>query len=231
MRSGGSAYGGRRRSASPRQHAYLLHLLGVRQVAVAVNKMDLVDYDQTRFTDVASDIADYLGELGIKPAFIVPTSARDGGNIASAAEAMPWYTGPSILEALDRFHGITAPLDQPLRLPIQDVYKFDQRRIIAGRIESGVLQVGDRLLFSPSNKVARVRSIEAWNADPAPVAAQAGGPARLLHASLHHGIADRDLTIGRHRDAAVADHRDHRGRSNLLIRRHFRSFPPPPDRG
>ncbi len=157
-----------------RQHAYLLHLLGVRQVAVAVNKMDLVDYDQVRFTEVAGDIADYLGELGIKPTFMVPVSARDGGNVASASDSMPWYTGPSVREALDRFHGITLPLDQPLRLLIQDVYKFDERRIIAGRVESGVLQVGDRLLFSPSNKMARVRSIEAWNIDPAPVAASAG---------------------------------------------------------
>jgi bifunctional enzyme CysN/CysC len=157
-----------------RRHGYLLHLLGIRQVAVVVNKMDLVDFNQSRFAEVSRDITEYLGEIGITPAFIVPISAREGDNIAGASQANRWYTGPTVLEALDRFHSVTMPLDQPLRFPIQDVYKFDQRRILAGRVESGVLQVGDRLLFSPSNKVARVRSIEAWNVDSAPVAARAG---------------------------------------------------------
>ena len=157
-----------------RRHGYLLHLLGIRQVAVAVNKMDLVSFDDGRYDEISRDITQYLGELGIQPAFIVPVSAREGDNIASRSARSPWYAGPCLLDALDRFHAVTLASDQPLRLPIQAVYKFDQRRILAGRIESGMLRVGDRLLFSPSNKVVRVKSIEAWNVDPAPVAAVAG---------------------------------------------------------
>ena len=157
-----------------RRHGYLLHLLGIRQVAVVINKIDLVKFDGARFDEVSRDITQYLGDIGISPAFIVPVSSRHGDNIATTSAHTPWYAGPCLLDALDRFHAVTMPGDQPLRLPIQDVYKFDERRILAGRIESGMLRVGDRLLFSPSNKIARVSSIEAWNVDPPPVAAVAG---------------------------------------------------------
>ena len=157
-----------------RSHGYLLHLLGIRQVAVVVNKMDLIDFDGTRFNAVARDITAYLGEVGITPTQVVPISARGGDNIAQASEHMPWYGGASLLDSLDHFQSITRSLEQPLRMPIQDVYKFDQRRILAGRLESGVLRVGDTLLFSPSNKTALVRSIEAWNQEVTPVQAQAG---------------------------------------------------------
>jgi len=164
-----------------RRHAYLLHLLGVRQVAVAVSKMDLVDYDEVRFTEVSREISHYLGEIGVVPTFIVPISGRDGDNIAENKAAagqdgasMAWYEGPSLLESLERFQSVTRPIDQPLRFPVQDVYKFDQRRIIAGRIESGILRVGDRLLFSPSNRTARVKSIEVWSSDAECLEARAG---------------------------------------------------------
>ena len=157
-----------------RSHGYLLHLLGIRQVAVAVNKMDLVDFANGRFHEVARDIRHYLEEIGITPTFIVPISARDGDNIAMPSDRMSWYEGPNVLQALDGFQAHTVPLDQPLRFAVQDVYKFDERRILAGRVESGVLRVGDRLLFSPSNKITQVRSIEAWNSPAPPVQAQAG---------------------------------------------------------
>jgi bifunctional enzyme CysN/CysC len=164
-----------------RRHGYLLRLLGVRQVAVAVSKMDLVDYDEARFTEVSREISHYLGEIGVVPTFIVPISGRDGDNIAENKAAagqddasMAWYGGPSLLESLERFQSVTRPVDQPLRFPVQDVYKFDQRRIIAGRIESGILRVGDRLLFSPSSRSARVKSIEVWSSDTECLEARAG---------------------------------------------------------
>ncbi|MDJ0945118.1 MAG: adenylyl-sulfate kinase [Kiloniellales bacterium] len=157
-----------------KRHGYLLYLLGIRQVTVAINKMDLVDYDRQRFATVSDEVTEYLGKLGIEPNFIVPISAREGDNIAKPSAKMPWYDGPTVLESLDRLQSASAPVDQPLRFPVQDVYKFDDRRIIAGRIETGVLRVGDTLVFSPSNKTARVRSIEAWNVDPKPVSASAG---------------------------------------------------------
>lgn len=157
-----------------RRHAYLLHLLGIRQVAVVVNKMDLVGFDQARFDEVSREITAYLASIGAKPMVIVPISARDGDNMAKRSWRTPWYDGPTVLSALDGFHGHPGVGAQPLRLPIQDVYKFDARRILAGRIESGSLSVGDTLLFSPSNKTGRVRSIEAWPEERRPESAGAG---------------------------------------------------------
>jgi len=157
-----------------RRHAYLLHLLGIRQVAVVVNKMDLVGYDQARFQEVSQEITEYLASIGATPMVIVPISARDGDNIAKRSHRTPWYDGPTVLSALDGFHGHPGVGAQPLRLPVQDVYKFDARRILAGRIESGSLAVGDTLLFSPSNKTARVHSIEAWPDECKPDSVGAG---------------------------------------------------------
>lgn len=157
-----------------RRHAYLLHLLGIRQVAVVVNKMDLVGFDQGRFDEVSEEITEYLASIGAVPMVIVPISARDGDNITKRSRRTPWYDGPTVLSALDGFHGHPGLGAQPLRLPIQDIYKFDARRVLAGRIESGSLAVGDTLLFSPSNKTARVRAIEAWPEDIKPESAGAG---------------------------------------------------------
>jgi bifunctional enzyme CysN/CysC len=159
--------------AQSRLHGFLLQLLGIRQVAVVVNKMDLVGWDADRFAEIRRVYREYLDRLGFGEVAFIPVSARDGDNIASASGAMGWYVGPTLLEALDRFKAPVPDADLPLRLPIQDVYKFDDRRILVGRIESGRLAIGDRLLFSPSNKAARVASIEAWAADP-PESAGAG---------------------------------------------------------
>ena len=147
-----------------RRHAYLLRLLGVQQVAVVVTKMDLVDYDQKRFEGLAREITAYLADLGVEPRVILPISARNGENIASKPTKMDWYDGPTILGALDQFAPRPALAFRPLRLPVQDVYKFDERRIIAGTIAAGSIRQGDTLLFSPSGKTARVQSIESWSA-------------------------------------------------------------------
>ena len=157
-----------------RRHGYLLHLLGVKQVAVLVNNMDLVDYSPARFGEVAEDYRAYLRGLGVTPASIIPISAREGDNMIEHSAAMPWYQGPTVLQALDGFAYRELPTERPLRMPVQDVYKFDQRRIIAGRVESGTLEVGDEVVFSPSNKTAVVKSIEAWHVPEAPHLAQAG---------------------------------------------------------
>ncbi|MEM7024560.1 MAG: adenylyl-sulfate kinase [Pseudomonadota bacterium] len=157
-----------------RRHGYLLHLLGVKQVAVVVNKMDLVDYSADRFGAVAEEYRDYLERLGVEPTCFIPISAREGDNIATRSKRMPWYQGATVLGALDQFTPGAAPVDRPLRFSIQDVYKFDERRILAGRIESGRLEVGDDLVFSPSNKTAKIKSIEAWNVAMPPLEASAG---------------------------------------------------------
>jgi bifunctional enzyme CysN/CysC len=158
------------------RHGFLLDFVGIRQLVIVVNKMDLVDFDQARFEAVRGALEGYLGGLDIRATAIVPVSARDGDNVAAPSERMPWYRGPSVLEALRSFRAPAEPLDLPLRLPIQAVYKFDERRILAGTVLSGRLAVGDRLLFSPSNKTATVKSIEAWHASAPPRAAVAGQP-------------------------------------------------------
>ena len=160
-----------------RRHGYLLHLMGIRQVAVAVNKMDMVGYEKEQFDLIEEEYRDYLTSIGVTPTFVIPVSAREGDNIATRSDAMPWYAGPTVVKALDSFLPSAPAVDQPLRFPVQDVYKFDSRRIIAGRLESGSLKVGDTLVFSPSNKTAKVRSIETWSSRPdrpAPLQAQAG---------------------------------------------------------
>src|SRR3972149_1871853 len=141
-----------------RRHGYLLHLLGVSQVAVAINKMDLVGYSKARFEEVEREIRSYLGEIGVTPTHVIPVSGREGVLTVTPSSAMPWYRGPAVVESLDLFQPPVPPTDLPLRFPVQDVYKFDERRIIAGRIESGRLKVGDTPLFSPSNKTAKVVS-------------------------------------------------------------------------
>ena len=151
-----------------RLHGFLLHLLGIRQLVVLVNKMDITDFSATRFTAIRREFSDYLEGIGVVPAHFIPIAARGGDNIVERSAAMPWYEGPTLIEALDSFQPAVRPTDLPLRLPIQDIYKFDERRILVGRVESGGLSVGDRLLFSPSNKTARIASIESWNS-PAPV--------------------------------------------------------------
>ena len=159
-----------------RRHAYLLHLLGIHQVLVAINKMDLVGWSEDRFHQVSTATRDYLASLGIdlQRTVIVPVSGRDGDNVVNRSGPMAWYKGPTLAEALESFQPPVQPLELPLRLPVQDVYKFDERRIIAGRIESGRLHEGDLLLFSPSNKSARIASIEAWNEPDPPIARRAG---------------------------------------------------------
>ncbi|MCF8469217.1 MAG: adenylyl-sulfate kinase [Parvibaculum sp.] len=149
-----------------RRHGYLLHLLGIRQIAVAVNKMDLINYEQDQFDLIEQEYRDYLTSIGVTPTFVIPVSAREGDNIVKPSATMPWYKGPTVVRALDSFMPTASPVDRPLRFPIQDVYKFDRRRIIAGRIEEGRLSVGDEIVFSPSNKTAKVESIEAWSSVP-----------------------------------------------------------------
>ena len=157
-----------------KKHGYLLSLLGVRQFAVVVNKMDLVGYRQDVFDGIEKEYREFLGQFKAVPERIIPVSAKMGDNIANRSDKMPWYTGPTVLDTLSLFKKEQPRSQQPLRLPVQDVYKFDARRIIAGRITAGTLKVGDHLVFSPSNKRANISSIEAFNVDPPLTESHAG---------------------------------------------------------
>lgn len=153
-----------------RRHGYLLNLLGIRQIAVLVNKMDLQDYSQDRFDALEREYRKFLGTIGVEPKQFIPIAAKHGDNIASLSANMPWWKGPTVLEVLDQFKVANLPSDQALRFPVQDVYRFDERRILAGRVESGTLKVGDKILFSPGNKGSTVKTIERWNAPSCDIA-------------------------------------------------------------
>lgn len=157
-----------------KKHGYLLSLLGVRQFAVVVNKMDLVGYRQDVFDGIEKEYREFLGQFKAVPSQFIPVSAKLGDNIANRSTTMSWYSGPTVLETLSAFGKEAARSEQPLRLPVQDVYKFDARRIITGRIAAGRLKVGDHLVFSPSNKRANIRTVEAFNIEPQPTEGQAG---------------------------------------------------------
>jgi bifunctional enzyme CysN/CysC len=159
-----------------RRHGFLLHLLGLRQIAVAINKMDLVDFSEARFTEVRDELCAHLATVGVSPSVIVPIAARDGDNVAVRSKRMAWYRGPTLLETLEGFRPLAAIEDLPLRLAVQDVYRTETTRILVGRIASGKLSVGDTVLLSPSNKTSRIQSIERWSSrgEPLPQEASAG---------------------------------------------------------
>src|ERR1700732_3556856 len=149
-----------------RRHAYLLHLLGVKQVAVVVNKMDRVDFSAARFKAISDEISAHLVDLGVRPSAVIPISARDGDGVPERTPRIKWYNGPTVVEGLDALEP-ARPLEAlALRLPVQAIYKFDDRRIVAGRIESGSLGAGDEIVIMPAGKIAKIRSVESWPATP-----------------------------------------------------------------
>jgi bifunctional enzyme CysN/CysC len=154
-----------------RRHAYLLSMLGIKHVIVVVNKMDLVDYSERRFREIEQEYRNFLRELGMDARTFIPASAKEGENVARASMKVKWYCAANVLEALDLLEPQGGDVDLPLRFCVQDVYRFDGRRIIAGRIETGTLRAGDQLVFSPANKSSVVAAIERWNAQ------ESNGPA------------------------------------------------------
>lgn len=154
-----------------RRHGYLLNLLGIRQIAVLVNKMDLEDYSEARFRQIETEYRAWLKTVGVEPSVFIPIAAKHGDNIASLSANTRWWQGPTVLDALDSFKLAEPPKNQPLRLPIQDIYRFDDRRILAGRVEAGSIKVGDKLVFSPTNKTSTVKTIERWHAPTTDAAA------------------------------------------------------------
>src|SRR6266699_2385877 len=149
-----------------RRHGYLLHLLGVKQVAVVVNKMDRVDFSADRFNEISDEISAHLTGLGVTPTAVIPISARDGDGVAERTPRIQWYRGPTVVEALDALEPARPLQALALRLPVQAIYKFDDRRIVAGRIESGSLAAGDEIVIMPSGKIAKIKSVESWPVTP-----------------------------------------------------------------
>ena len=147
-----------------RRHGLLLSLLGVSRVIVAVNKMDLVGWKEDRFRVLEKEIREYLGGLKIIPREVIPISAREGATVMRRDDHnLHWWKGPTLLEALLAGAGKSPHSPEgPLRFSIQDVYRFDARRVIAGKLESGRIRVGDPVIFFPDRKTSRIKSIESW---------------------------------------------------------------------
>ncbi len=160
-----------------RRHGYMLWMLGIKKIVVLVNKMDLVGYEQGVFERIKDEYGAYLSGIGVQPMVYIPVSGRDGAGVAAHHGEMVWYEGPTLLQALDSFEKARSLTDQPVRMPVQDVYKFsdmgDTRRIVAGTLSSGTLQVGDAVVFYPSAKRTVLKTLEAFNA-PESSAVQAG---------------------------------------------------------
>jgi len=153
-----------------RRHGYLVSMLGIRQVAILLNKMDLVNFSQSVFQAIRAEYQAFLENLGVHPTSFIPISARDGVNLVSRSHLTTWYEGPTVSQQMDAFRKESLDWRRPLRMPVQDIYKFteelDARRIIAGSIDTGTVSVGDEVVFYPSGKTSRVRSIEAFNSSP-----------------------------------------------------------------
>jgi len=151
-----------------RRHGNLLSMLGIRQVAVLINKMDLVDFRQERFNVLQKEYGEFLAKVGLEPVGFIPISARLGDNISHCSKTMAWYQGPTVLETLDAFEKEKPLEDRPFRMPVQDVYRFtsfgDNRRIVAGTALSGRAKVGDEIVFYPSGKRTSIASLEGFSA-------------------------------------------------------------------
>ena len=152
-------------NAQTKEHAFLAKVLGVKELIVNVNKMDIsgVDWSEDKFNSVKEEVSNLLKMAGFNPTDIpfIPCSAFDGDNIFNKSENSPWYSGPTLFEAIDGVEMPPKPTDRPLRLPIQDVYKISGIGTVpVGKVETGVLERGKTVVFNPSQKSAEVKDIE-----------------------------------------------------------------------
>jgi len=146
-----------------REHAFLAQTLGVKQVVVAINKADVWDYDEERFNECKQSVTNLLKNIGfnVKKIPFVPTSGITGDGLTEHSDKMPWYEGPTLIEAIDQFEIPEKPLDKPLRVPIQDAYKIKGTGVVpVGRVETGVLKKNDKIVIMPTEFQGEIRSIE-----------------------------------------------------------------------
>ncbi|MFH1228940.1 MAG: translation elongation factor EF-1 subunit alpha [Candidatus Aenigmatarchaeota archaeon] len=146
-----------------KEHVFLIKVLGVQQLIVAINKMDSVNYDQAKYNSTKADAEKLLKSVGydVSKISFIPTSGYMGDNVAKKSTNMPWYTGPTMVEAFDTLHPPSQPVDKPLRLPVQDVYTITGIGTVpVGRVETGLLKIGQMVVFEPAGVKGEVKSIE-----------------------------------------------------------------------
>src|SRR5262249_9850923 len=156
--------------------------------------------DENRFHEIEAEIVRHLSGLGLSPTAVIPISARNGDGVTRRSPPIAWHTGPTVLEVLDRFAPARPAAELPLRIPVQPVSNFDDRRIIAGRVETGRIAIGDEIAIMPGGRTARIRTIEAW-----PVPDESRTP-RAAVAGQSIGVTlDREIFVDRGEVIAAAD--------------------------
>ena len=150
-----------------RRHSYIAHLLGIRHIVLAVNKMDLVGYEHGAFDAVVKDYTDFAGQIGISDFTAIPISGRNGDNIVTRSDAMAWYTAPTLIEHLEAVEvDVEADAAKPFRMPVQWVNRANQDfRGMAGTIPSGIARPGDRVRILPSGRTTRIARIVTLDGD------------------------------------------------------------------
>jgi len=148
--------------AQTKKHAYILKLLGIKKVITLFNKMDKINYDENKYLQVRKQLEEYLTKINIKALNNIPISAKIGDNISTKSKKISWYDGKPLVNVLDNYNCNDNQMDNILRFPVQDIYKFSDKRIIVGRIESGKINLGDELLVMPSNEKVKIKSFEEW---------------------------------------------------------------------
>ena len=146
--------------AQTKEHVFLLKTFGVNQICVLVNKMDIIKYDQAKFNKVKEEISALIKTVGYKPDNVqfIPSAAFPGDNIVKKSENMSWYTGPTVLEQIDKFSAPEKPTQLPLRLPIQDVYNITGIGVVpVGRVETGVMKINDKVIIMPGREGTGVK--------------------------------------------------------------------------
>jgi elongation factor 1-alpha len=149
--------------AQTKEHVFLARTLGINQLIIALNKMDEVNFDQNRYNMVKGDLATLLKMVGYKPdeMLFIPVSAFRGDNVSKPSENLKWFTGPTFLGALDTLKQPEKPVQLPLRIPVQDAYTISGIGTVpVGRVETGRMKKGDRVIFMPSKASGEVKSIE-----------------------------------------------------------------------
>jgi len=184
-----------------REHLFLAKTMGIDQIIVAINKMDTVNWSQERYEQIKAELSKFMRMLGYKVDKVpfVPVSGWTGDNLVEKSKNMPWYKGPTLLEALDMLQEPPRPIDKPLRIPVQDVYSITGVGTVpVGRVETGVLKVGDKVIFMPANKAGEVKSIETHHV-------------RINEAKPGDNIGFNVKGVARHeiRRGDVAGHPDH----------------------
>jgi len=145
-----------------KRHAYILSLLGINQVIVVFNKMDLVNFEEKIFNEVKNHVQEFLNNINLNPLFYIPICAIKGENITKRSPNMDWYNGPVFLESLDMLKNKEFAEDKMLIFPIQDVYKIDDKRIAVGRIEAGIIKREEEIEVLPGQQTTKVKSIEKY---------------------------------------------------------------------